>query len=66
MFTDSTGFFYAVNTTNIISEKQSRIKMTVVREMIDNEEIKLKWMTKEYQLADVITKKGGSNEQLGN
>lgn len=58
--------FYAVNTTNTISEKQSRIKMTVVREMIDNEEIKLKWMTKEYQLADVITKKGASNEQLGN
>lgn len=58
--------FYAVNTTNIVSEKQSRIKMTVVREMIDNEEIKLKWMTKEYQLADVITKKGASNEQLGN
>ena len=31
--------------------------MAVVREMVDNKEIKLEWITKDYQLADMLTKK---------
>ena len=38
--------------------------MAVVREMVDNDEIKFEWVTKDYELVDVLTKKGASNEQL--
>ena len=38
--------------------------MAVVREMVDNKEIKLEWITKDYQLANMLTKKGASNELL--
>ena len=38
--------------------------MAVVREMVDNKEIKLEWITKDYHLADMLTKKAASNKQL--
>ena len=38
--------------------------MVVVREMVDNNRIKLEWITKDYQLEGVLTKKGASDEQL--
>ena len=63
-FTDSKGLCDAVNTTNIISDKRLKIKMAVVREMVDNKEIKLEWITKDYQLANMLKKKGASNELL--
>ena len=56
-FIDSKGLYDAVNTTNITRDKQLRIEMAVVREMVDNKEIKLEWITKDYQLADILTKK---------
>ena len=56
-FIDSKGLYDAVNTTNITRDKQLRIEMAVVREMVDNKEIKLEWITKDYQLADMLTKK---------
>ena len=31
--------------------------MAIFREMVDNDEIKLEWITKNYQLADALTKK---------
>ena len=42
--------------TIIISDKRLRIEMAVVRETIDNEVIKLEWITKYYQFAVVLTK----------
>ena len=63
-FTDSKGLYDAVNTTNSISDKRLRIEMAVVREMVEKNEIKLDWISKEYQLADVLTKKGASCEML--
>ena len=31
--------------------------MAVVREIFDNRKVKLEWITKDYQLADVLMKK---------
>ena len=31
--------------------------MAVVREMVDNDEIKFEWVTKDYELVYVLTKK---------
>ena len=56
-FIDSKGLYDAVNTTNITSDKQLKIEMAVVREMVDNKEIKLELITKDYHLADMLTKK---------
>ena len=63
-FTDSKDLYDAVNITNIISDKRLKIEMVVLREMVDNNRIKLEWITKDYQLEDVLTKKGASDEQL--
>ena len=53
----------AVNTTNI-RDKQLRIEMTVKKEMVEKDQIKLEWIKKDYKLADVMTKKGASCELL--
>ena len=38
--------------------------MAIVRKMVENSEIALQWIKKEYQLADVFTKSGASSELL--
>ena len=38
--------------------------MAVVKEMVEKDEIKLEQIKKNYQLADVLTKKGASSKLL--
>ena len=58
----SKGLYDAVDTTN--SGKRLRIEMIVGRETIGKDEVKSEWITKGYQLADIPTKKGSSDERL--
>ena len=62
--TDNKSLFEAVHTWNAISDKRLRVEMAVAREKVEREEIKLEWIDSNSQLADILTKKGGSKRNL--
>ena len=64
MITDSKSLFDASNTTSLISDRRLRVEMSSIREMKEEGEIDIKWVKGEAQLADVLTKKGASSQQL--
>jgi len=63
-FTDNQSLFDAVHTTHLIADRQLRVHMSSIREMQNNNEIELAWISKDDQMADVLTKKGASQMQL--
>ena len=64
MITDSKSLFDASNTTSLISDRRLRVEMSSIREMKEEGDIDIKWVKGEAQLADVLTKKGASSQQL--
>ena len=62
--TDSQSLFETVGTSNQISDRRLRVEISAIREMIDNDEISIEWVSKDQQLSDVLTKKGASPSPL--
>ena len=62
--TDSCSLFDTANTSNQISDRRLRVEISAIRESKERNEIELKWVCSQYQLADVLTKKGGSSQSL--
>ena len=62
--TDNKSLFDAVHTLKTINDKRLRIEMAMIREMVEKNEIKIKWIKSEEQLADVLTKNGASSDTL--
>ena len=62
--TDSKSLFDAANTTTLISDRRLRVEISLLREMQETDELKIQWISKEYQLADVMTKTGASSNAL--
>jgi len=62
--TDSCSLFDAANTSNQISDRRLRVEISAIREAKEKNEIEIKWVCSRYQLADVLTKKGGSPQSL--
>ena len=56
---------YAVSSTNVIEDKRCYLDVCAVRQMIEREEVKeVRWLPKEKQLADGLTKAAASSELL--
>ena len=64
LFTDNKSLYDAARTTNSLADKRLLIDMSAIREMIDKEELNLKWVNSENQLADVLTKLGANKQRL--
>ena len=62
--TDSKSLYKASQTTHQITQKRLLIDISIIREMIEKKEIKLKWIETKYQLANSLTKIGASNKLL--
>ena len=64
--TDSQSLFEMVGTSHVISDRQLRVEVSALRQMVERQEITTQWVCKEKQLADVLTKKGASYHLLMN
>ena len=62
--TDNKSLFDASQTLNLINDKRLQVEIGIIREMVEKEEIKIKWIKSSEQLADVLTKNGASSESL--
>ena len=63
-FTDNLSLVDASNTTTQVSDKRLRVELAAIREMQEQSEISIRWISKENQLADVLTKKGAPCNKL--
>ena len=62
--TDSKSLYNASQTTHQIDQKRLLIEISIIREMIEKKEMKLKWIETKFQLANSLTKIGASNKLL--
>ena len=51
-------------TTNLLEDKRLQIEMNALREMIDNHQIQIEWVSTNNQIADVLTKLGADKKKL--
>lgn len=58
LIVDNHSMYDNVHSTKNVSEKRLRIDLAILKEMINRQELKIKWIESKYQLADVLTKKG--------
>lgn len=63
-FTDNASLVECADSDNVIIDKRLRIDMGVVRQMILDREISIKWVATHQQLANCLTKKNASSENL--
>ena len=64
--TDNKSLYEAAYTTRVISDTRLRVEMSIVREMIEKEEVSLSWIKSAEQVADVLTKDGVSSTSILN
>ena len=64
VFVDNKSLHDAVKSTGLITEKRLLIDMTALREMQENGEISIEWVSTQHQLADCLTKAGASKQKL--
>jgi transposase InsO family protein len=62
--TDNKSSYQAINSTTSVEEKRLRVDIAAVRECIRNQEVCIEWVSKENQLADVLTKQGADSTKL--
>ena len=62
--TDDKSFIDANNTTNLTTDKCLRLDLTALCEMFENDEVKFKWIETKKQLADILTNKVASKQNL--
>ena len=63
-FTDNSSLTETLKTSNIVSDRRLRVDIARLREMVREEEINVEWVPGKLQIADALTKKGASSEQL--
>ena len=61
---DSKSLYDTVRTSNVVADKRLMIDVSAMREMLDREEMKMKWVDTNHQLADVLTKAGSNKDKL--
>ena len=62
--TDCNSLFNELYTSNTIEDKGLRVPIGGLRRKVKNEEFTVKWIPKELQLADPLTKAGAPNKEL--
>ena len=63
-FTDNMSLRDALHTTHIVDDMRLRVDIARLRESIELKEITVDWVNKEAQLADALTKKNASADEL--
>ena len=63
-FTDNRSLYETLHTTKSILDKRLRVEIAALREMCEKNELLINWIEKQYQLSDVLTKRGASPQSL--
>ena len=61
-YTDNHSLYESLNTTKSILDKCLRVQISALREMCEKNELSMHWIEKQYQLNDVLAKKGASHQ----
>ena len=62
---DNKSLVDAIHSSNLIEDKRLRIDLAVIRDMLDKQELtEVVWVQSDQQLANCLTKRGSSNEEL--
>ena len=61
---DSKSLFDTCKTSNMIADRRLLIDVSAIREMVDNQQLVMKWVKTTDQLADVLTKNGVNKLKL--
>lgn len=64
--TDSDSLLETSATTKLVLDRRLRVEISAIREMCERDEIRLIWVDKKNQLADVLTKKGAPSHNIMN
>ena len=64
LYTDNKSLYDSARTTNLLEDKRLQIEMNALREMIDNHQIQIEWVSTSNQIADVLTKLGADKKKL--
>ena len=62
--TDNMSLYEAAHSTTSIQDRRLRVELAILRECISKDEIHMKWVRSELQLADCFTKKGSDPRKL--
>ena len=64
---DSKNLYSAINSTKFVTQKQLRIDVASIKEMLVKEKsVQINWIPASEQLANCLTKRGASCHQLMN
>ena len=58
LYIDNRSLYENVNSTKNMSEKRLRIDIAIMKELVNNNTLKIHWIETNNQIADVLTKKG--------
>ena len=61
---DSQSLFETLGTTSQVSNHRLRVEISALRQMVDEADIQVKWVSKHKQVADVLTKDTASDKLL--
>ena len=62
--TDNRNLADTAHSSSLIEDKRLLIEMSIIRQMINREEVQLKWIKSGEQVSDVLTKIGASGVKL--
>ena len=63
-FSDSKSLLEAANTSTLVTDNRLRVEIAAIREMKEKDGIAMDWISKQFQIADVLTKKGAPKDKL--
>lgn len=59
-YTDSRSLFESAGSTKAVADRRLRVEISAIREMVQRNEVTIKWIDGKQQISDVLTKKGAS------
>ena len=62
--TDNKSLYDSAHTTKTLTDPRLKVDMAIVRQMVEREEVQIRWVQKEEQLADCLTKQGASAHKI--
>ena len=61
---DNKSLYETLRTTNVIKDLRLRVDVASLRQLVEDEELSVKWVDGQRQLADCLTKRGSSPSKL--
>ena len=62
--TDSQSLYEALGTSSQVSDRRLRVEVSALRQMVEEGDVRVSWVPKNKQIADVLTKSTSSDKLL--